>query len=226
MDVIEHLEHVIFSDGLEAGDSLPSEAELAAELGVSRLTVREGVRALQARGLIEVAHGRRPVIAPPNARPLADFFSAAVRRDARGLLELVEVRLAVEVHTAQLAARNATRADLLSLNAALEAMRSAGDDEAAFNDADLRFHAAIATASGNRMLNFLIEGMEGPLHSSRMHSTRGYLARSGALDTLFAAHQDIYERIAAHDASGAATCMKKHLVATRNDLRTSFELPS
>lgn len=226
LDVIEHLEHLILGGDLEAGDSLPSEAELSATLGVSRLTVREGVRALQARGLIEVAHGRRPVVARPNALPLSDFFSAAVRRDARGLLELLEVRMAVEVHTAQLAARNATRSDLLSMETALAAMVDAGDDETAFNAADVRFHAAIATASGNRMLNFLVEGMEGPLHSSRMQSTRGFLARCGALDDLLEAHRSIYEKIAAHDAGGAASCMRKHLSSTRKDLRTSFELPS
>lgn len=224
--VVEHLEQVIFSGTLEPGDSLPSEAELSTELGVSRLTVREGVRSLQARGLIEVSHGRRPVVAHPNATPLHDFFSAAVRRDARGLLELLEVRLAVEVHTAQLAARNATRADLLNLKAALDAMRDAGDDEDAFNLADVRFHAAIAAASGIRMLAFLVEGMEGPLHSSRMQSTRGYLSRSGALDALVVPHEEIYDRIAYRDAQGAAASMRKHLVATRQDLRASFADPT
>lgn len=223
--VMAHLEDLIFGDAMEPGDSLPSEAELAAELGVSRLTVRECIRALQARGLVEVSHGKRPVVAPPNALPLADFFSASVRRDAGGLLELLEVRMAIEVHTAQLAARNATMSDLRSLTAALDAMRDAVADEDAFNRADVRFHAAIAAASGNRMLAFLVEGMEGPLHSSRMQSTRGYRSRSGALGALLEAHEAIYARIAERDAAGAAAAMHRHLLATRKDLRVSFALP-
>ena len=224
--VIEHLEHLVLGSDLEAGDSLPSEAELSARLGVSRLTVREGVRSLQARGLIEVAHGRRPIVAHPNAAPLHDFFSASVRRDTRGLLELLEVRLAVEVHTAALAARHATRADISGLRAALETMRTGAGDEAAFNGADIRFHAAIAAASGNRMLSFLVEGMEESLHSSRMHSIRGYLSKGGDLAPLVALHEEIVDRIAERDADGAAATMRRHLVATRNDLRAAFALRS
>lgn len=222
--VIAHLEELIFGGSLEPGDSLPSETELAAELGVSRLTVRECIRSLQARGLVSVSHGRRPVVAPPNATPLADFFSAAVRRDAGGLLELLEVRLAIEVHTAQLAARHATTADLRNLVGALEAMREAGDDEDAFNRADVRFHAAIAAGSGNQMLGLLVEGMEGPLHSSRMQSRRGFVARSGALTALLQAHEDIYARIDARDAAGATASMRRHLLNTRKDLRAALSL--
>lgn len=220
--VVAHLEDVIFGGEHEAGDALPSENELSTELGVSRLTVREAIRTLQARGLVEVSHGRRPVVAHPNAAPLHDFFSSAVRRDARGLLELLDVRLAVEVHTAELAARHATRADIVGLEAALDAMRDATDDETAFNLADIRFHAAIAAASGNRMLSLLVEGMEEPLQAGRTHSLRGYLSEDNDLRELVGPHERIYEAIAARDATEAAACMRRHLVGTRNDLRRSF----
>ncbi len=222
--VVHRLEELIFNGQVEPGDSLPSESELSRELGVSRLTVREAVRALQTRGLILVSHGRRPVVAHPNAAPLHDFFSSSVRRDARGLLELLEVRLAVEVHTAELAARHATLSDIRILEAALAAMRDAGQDESAFNAADVRFHAAIAAASGNRMLSLLVEGMEQPLHSSRMESIRGYLSADKDLHHLLATHEAIYDRIAARDQAGAARTMRKHLIRTRNDLRTAFAL--
>lgn len=222
--VVAHLEDVIFGGERDAGDALPSENELSAELGVSRLTVREAIRTLQARGLVEVSHGRRPVVAHPNAAPLHDFFSSAVRRDARGLLELLDVRLAVEVHTAELAARHATRADISGLEAALHAMRDATDDEHAFNAADIRFHAAIAAASGNRMLSLLVEGMEQPLQAGRMHSVRGYLTGASDLRELVGPHEQIYEAIAARDAAEAAATMRRHLVGTRNDLRRSFAL--
>jgi GntR family transcriptional repressor for pyruvate dehydrogenase complex len=222
--VVRHLEQIIFSGELEPGDSLPSESELSAELGVSRLTVREGVRTLQARALLEVSHGRRPVVAHPNAAPLHDFFSASVRRDPRALLELLEVRLAIEVHTAELAARHATKADIAALEAALEAMRQDVDDEDAFNAADVRFHAAIAAASGNRMLSFIVEGMEEPLHTSRLASIQGFRAQSADLAALVQSHQVIYERIAQRDATGAGDRMRHHLIGTRKDLRAAFAL--
>ena len=223
VEVVWHLERLIFSGDAEPGDPLPSETELAATLGLSRLTVREGVRALQARGLVQVSHGRRPVVAHPNATPLSDFFSASVRRDSRGLLELLEVRLAVEVHSAQLAATHATRADIAALEMALDAMQSSPHDDEQFSDADVRFHAAVASASGNRMLNFLVEGMEEPLHHGRLHSLRGTRNRTD-IESLIDQHAEIYDRIVARDARGAAASMRRHLIQTRSDLRTGFTL--
>src|SRR6266576_3616200 len=85
--VIERLEGLIFG-GLEAGEALPSEGKLAEALGVSRLTVREATRKLEARGLLEIRQGRRPIVAAPNGTLVGEFFKIAVRRDTRALLEL------------------------------------------------------------------------------------------------------------------------------------------
>src|SRR6266540_4729326 len=106
--VIQQLEGLIFG-GLEPGEALPSEGKLAEALGVSRLTVREATRTLQARGLLEVTQGRRPRVAAPNGALLGDFFEIAVRRDPRALLDLLDVRRALEVHIAALADRKSTR---------------------------------------------------------------------------------------------------------------------
>jgi len=220
--VVAHLEALLFSGSVEAGDTLPSESELSAAVGVSRLTVREAVRSLVARGLITISHGRRPVVAAPNAGPLHDFFSAAVRRDPRSLTELLDLRLAVETMAAELAARHATRADLDAVRAAVDSMRAAAEDEVAFNDADVRFHAAVAQASGNRMLSFLVEGMEGPLHHSFPQSLRGYRATGASTDELVARHALIEERIRARDAAGAAAATRRHLEATRTELRAAL----
>ena len=101
--IVRRLEDLVLGE-LEPGAELPSEPELAAQFQVSRLTVREAVRSLQARGLVETRHGRRAVVAHPNAAPIGGFFTAAVRRDPRQLLDLLEVRRALEVHIASLAA--------------------------------------------------------------------------------------------------------------------------
>lgn len=220
--VTAHVEHLVFDGSLQPGDPLPSEAELAESLGVSRLTVREGIRTAQARGLVEINHGRRAMVAHPNADPLRDFFSASVRRDARGLLDLLEVRLAVEVHVAALAAVHATRADLAALDMALTFMKGSVDDQAEFNKADVRFHAALASASANRMLCFLVEGMEEPLHDGRVASIRGYRHTHPDLEGLIAQHTDIYERVMARDGRGAASAMRRHLLQTRKDLKHAF----
>src|ERR671936_1525696 len=95
--VIERLEELIFSR-LEPGEALPSEGQLAEALGVSRLSVREATRALEARGLLDISKGRRPRIAAPDGSLVGDFFQIAVRRDPPALLHLLQGRPAPEGH--------------------------------------------------------------------------------------------------------------------------------
>jgi len=222
--VVRHLEELIFGGELEPGQSLPSESELATTMGVSRLTVREGVRTLQARGLLDVRHGRRPVVAHPNSAPLSGFFAAHLRRDPRNLLELVDVRLALEVHATMLAAKQATRTALTSLELAFNKMSESGDEES-FNQADVGFHAVLAAASGNQMISFLIEAMDEPMHHSRLHSLRGRIARGRTMDDVMDEHARILAAVRARDAHRAAEAMREHLIQTRMDLRAFLALP-
>lgn len=221
--VVGYVETLIFDGVLQPGDQLPSEADLAEELGISRLTVREGIRTFQARGLVNINHGRRATLAHPNAAPLRDFFSASVRRDASGLLELLEVRMAVEVHAASLAALNATQSDLAALELALTYMKNSATDIQSFNDADVRFHAALATASGNKTLGLIVEGMEEPLRAGRMASISGHCSTHQDLQDLISQHAKIYAKVAARDSKAAAAAMARHLSETRRDLRTAFK---
>jgi GntR family transcriptional regulator, transcriptional repressor for pyruvate dehydrogenase complex len=221
--VVQRLEDLVLVE-LAPGAELPSEAELAARFGVSRLTLREAGRSLQARGLVETRHGRRTVVAHPNAGPVGGFFTAALRRDPRRLLDLLEVRIALEVHIASLAATQASRAAISAMELALQAMRDAAEDPAAFHPTDIGFHASLAAGAGNQMLSFLIEAMEEPLRASRMRSLQGHLARGGTVEDVIEQHARILERVAAHDPKGAAAAMLAHLEQTARDLRAAFAL--
>jgi GntR family transcriptional regulator, transcriptional repressor for pyruvate dehydrogenase complex len=221
--VVQRLEDLVLGE-LEPGAELPSEAELAAQFQVSRLTVREAARSLQARGLVETRHGRRTVVAPPNAAPIGGFFTAAVRRDPRQLLDLLEVRRALEVHIASLAAVQSSRTAVSTMELALTAMREAADDPVTLHEADIGFHASLAAGAGNQLLRFLIEAMEEPLRASRMRSLRGHLARGGTVEDVIEQHARILDRIKDRDAKGAATAMLAHLEQTARDLRAAFTL--
>lgn len=211
-------------DELEPGTTLPSESDLASDLGVSRLTVREAIKSLQARGLVDIRRGRRPHVAYPNARPVGDFFSSVIRRDPRRLLDLLEVRRALEVHIATLAAQHASRSAVTAMELALDTMRLTSDDPDAIHQADIRFHESLAAGSGNQLLSFLMEAMEEPLHASRLQSLRGHLARGGSVEDVIDQHQRILDRVRARDPRGAARAMREHLAQTARDLRAAMSI--
>lgn len=219
--VIERVESLVF-DELQPGHELPSEGALAQDLGVSRLTVREGMRQLSARGLIEVHNGRRPVVASPNGKGVGDFFRNAIRRDPRALLDLLEVRQALEVHIAVLAARNSSRASLVAMQAAIDDMRRNIAAPSDFNEADIQFHELLAAATGNQMLTTLIEELSDSQRSSRVQSVLGHERLGRRLDEVLQQHADILDCVERRDEVGAGDAMRRHLRSTEKDLAAAL----
>ena len=214
---------------LVPGASLPSEAELAARFAVSRLTVREAVKMLAGRGLLDLARGRRAVVREPDSSIFADFLASIIRNDPKGLFDLIELRLTLETQSASLAAKRASRAGLQAIESAMQGMReaaaeiTAGRDaieaERRFHTCDVQFHEAVATASGNRIIAFLFEAMTKPLRESFYMSRRGQSLRGAGQDETLAAHQAVLDAIRAGDQRGATAAMREHLKSTELDIR-------
>lgn len=158
------------------------------------------------------------------ATAIQDFFLASVRRDPRNLLDLLEVRRALEVQIAALAARRVNRSTGAAMEHALADMRDGLSDADAFNLADVRFHEALAAASGNQILTFLIEAMAHPLRASRIQSRRGHLARHRPLALVIEEHERVYDRVMNGDETGAAEAMRQHLDQTERSLHKAMEL--
>lgn len=220
-EAIAALEDVVL-DELRPGSQLPAEAELARMLSVSRLTVREAVRALEARGLLSLRRGRRAVVRTPNGALLGDFFRTSVRRNATVIFELIELRRALEPHIAGLAAMRATSAERASMQAAVAEMDALASskpvDEEAFHAVDLRFHGALASASGNTMLMHLIEELAQPLGVSRRYTWRGRERDERPLAPVIEAHRRILTAVLAGDSQMASAAMLTHLDETERDL--------
>lgn len=220
-------------DELPVGENLPSEADLAERFGVSRLTVRESLKILAGRGLIALSQGRRAVVTEPSSAVISSIFSSYVRRDPSALLDLVDVRMALELQSVSLAAQKATRAGLGAMEATLSQMRDAtevfeseGIDEAeksraraSYQAADVGFHEAIALASGNRMLAHVLESLEDTLLRAFFASFEGHLVRGGSARDTHEAHRRIFEFIRARDSKRASAAMREHLQQARDDLR-------
>lgn len=226
--VADALASMIFGQ-LRPGQKLPSEAELAQRFEVSRLTVREAVKLLAGRGLLNVGRGRRAIVSEPSGAVFSDFIVSLLYNDPRGLFDLMELRLALETSSARLAARRASRAALQALESAVEGMdeaasaAAAGEDaEAAenrFHDLDLQFHEALAAAGGNRIISFLFEAISPSLRESFEMSRRGQTMRGVGRARTVEAHRAVLEAIRAGNERAAAAAIQEHLTETERDIR-------
>jgi GntR family transcriptional repressor for pyruvate dehydrogenase complex len=220
--VAEHLRALVFQDGLTEGDQLPSQADIADELGVSRLIVREATRILEAQGLVHAEQGRRLTVARPNGRHLGDLFDLFVRSDQRALFELLEVRAALELHSVKLAAENATATDVSRMRSAIDLLGAASSSRRnleAQADNDGAFHEAVAAATRNRVMLMLIEALASPLRELRVQSLKGTWDRAGSLESVIEGHEAIAQGIADRDPDAAGKAMAEHLGYTLVDLR-------
>lgn len=218
----ELLESLILDQALPPGALLPSQGALAEQLGVSRLVIREATRTLEARGLLQTGQGRRLVVAAPSGTAISHLLDLAIRRGSDALLDLIDVRLAIEVHAARLAAERATGGEIDELEAAIVAMEQLpGDDPDALVRVDLDFHFRLVQAAKNDLLRLLVEALAEPLRASRIQSFRGLRNRGLDVDFVIGAHRGILDAVRAGNPEGAAEAMAEHLRQTLEDLRAA-----
>ena len=219
---VELLESLILDQGLPAGALLPSQGALAEQLGVSRLVIREATRTLEARGLLQTAQGKRLAVAAPSPAALSHLLDLAIRRGDDALIDLVDVRLAIEVHAARRAAERASDGDLEAVEASIVAMEKLSADELdALVRVDLDFHLGLVRAARNDLLRLLVEALAEPLRASRRRSFRGLANRGLTVGFVVAAHRRILAAIRARDPEAAAQAMAEHLRQTLEDLRAA-----
>ena len=229
--VAETLAQMVLTE-MAPGTSLPSEGDLATRFEVSRLTVREAVKMLAGRGLLDVGRGRRAIVKEPTGVAFSDFLTTVITNDPKGLFDLIELRMSLEVQAATLAARRASRAGLVALETAIQGMRDvvadgkAGTDpeesERRFHEHDVGFHEAIALSSGNRLISYLFEAMAAPLRRSFPLSRRGHDLRGHTVDDTIAAHQAILDAIRDGNPKAAGAAMRAHLEDTERDIRSGL----
>ena len=170
-DLAEAISREIAEGRLQAGDRLPTEAELAAAAGVSRTVVREAVAALKAAKLVQTRQGAGAFVLPPP--PKSDFFASLSSGEVDDILAMLELRLAVEVEAASLAAVRRTDEEMAALDRALENIVRGEDYGIA---ADLEFHRILAgrdQESVFRALPELPRRVRGPARSHRAPGGRG-----------------------------------------------------
>lgn len=204
------------------GETLPREDELCNLLGVSRTSVREAVKVLSAKGLVE-ARRRVGVRVLPRADwrlldPVVLSWHPAIQDDRELIDGLVEARRIIEPAAAELAARRANGADLAAIESAFGAMRSAiPHDPLGVCQADLAFHRALIGASHNLVLRGLIGMLEAALKASFLVTGPLMEAQSRALS----AHFVVLEAVRMRDTAGARAAMNRLLDIAADDLHAS-----
>ncbi|MBA1145785.1 FadR family transcriptional regulator [Ectothiorhodospiraceae bacterium WFHF3C12] len=214
--VCDAIERQILSGRLEEGDQLPTETDLASQLGVNRSTVREGLRLLEQRGLLRRGGGRRLHVAVPRHIDMAPGLTKNLLLQKVTLRELWEVLMMLEPPTAAQATRTRSSADLRALEVNLDKTGRAVADGESVVGLDVEFHRLIAEAVDNRVLLLCREPI-----SALIYPSVGPIMKVNpdAAQRLLDAHTWIYEGIRDGEPARAETWMRKHI----EDFRRAFD---
>ncbi len=216
--VVEAITDRILHGDLKPGDPLPPEPELGQQFGVSRTVIREAMKMLQARGLIEVIQGKGTLVSSNLFEISSDILSMALQQKGATLMELWEVRRILEVEVAGLAAERATEDDLREMARALELMRGKPGEVEGYVEAEVAFHEALTKAAYNPVMNLITRSVGELLRHSRRVSFRG----PEGVKVAMAAHEAIYQAVAAREPQAARQAMRRHLDETAADLRAAW----
>ncbi len=212
--IVSQIEARIIAGELKTGDQLPSENELAKQFAVSRTAVREAIKTLREKRLVEIRPGKGTFIT--NGMPDAVRHSLGLLMKfgpPNSAAYLVEVREILEPEIAALAATHASEEDIAAMQEAVEVMDTALEDVDRFVEADLDFHLALAEATQNPIIPLLVDSIIDLLREERKQigSTDGGLRRGQHH------HRKILEAVASHNANAARQSMQDHLEQVRKD---------
>jgi GntR family transcriptional repressor for pyruvate dehydrogenase complex len=217
--IVQQIEDSMKKGSLKAGDQLPAERDLAEKFGVSRTAVREAVKALREKGLVEAYSGRGTFITNGTSQAIRQSLDLMIKiGQPDGAAQLVEFREILEPEIAGLAATRVEEQHLTMMRDAIAIMdQTREDDPDAFIEADLDFHLALAEAAANPLILSLIDSIVGLLRQQRM---RTFYVHGGP-ERGQIHHKRILEAIERRDATAAREAMKAHLQQVREDSAVS-----
>ena len=202
------LEEQILSGRLKAGDLLPTEGELADQLGVHRSTIREGIRALESAGLVKRAGAKRLMISVPDRREVIRSVTRALGLGGITFPELWELMMEMEPAIVRLAAGRLSPELERQLRDNLRRTEEQLYDDEALVELDIDFHRLLAEATRNRALALQAESIGQLLHSA---TDQLYRRSPRARFRLLEAHRHVVNALAAGDAKTAEEWMRKHI---------------
>lgn len=223
--VAERIEKLIVDGVIKVGQALPSERRLVEKLGCSRSALREGLRVLRGRGIVETEHGRGSYVADlsgaDNTTPLMHLFSS----QPRTLFDLLEVRALLEGESARLAALRATDIDRLLIKRRFDDMVASQQEEVQLRDPreqarlDHAFHRAISEASHNPVLVHTLQTLSDLTLSTVFASVNNLYCRPAQKRQIDRQHSRLYHAVMEQLPEQAQRAAKEHINSIRDSLR-------
>lgn len=211
--VADHLRRLIHRGEVGPGDRLPAERELAEQLGVARISLREAIKILQRDGYVEVRRGAQGGTYVTELDEPVARWRAKMRTESGEFDDILDFRIALETGSARLAAIRRSPEDLAALRSAIRDLERASG-RAAFRLTDSQFHAALAEAAGNSRLEAAIESARGELFT-----THDLLPFTDPIQESVRDHEAIYRAVSNRDPDAASAAMREHIENTREQLR-------
>lgn len=212
--IVRQIEEAVIQGTLKEGDQLPAERELAQQFGVSRTAVREAIKTLHEKGLVEALAGRGTFVTDGKSNSMRQSLDRIVKSgQENGIASLIEFREILEPEIAALAATRAGGQDIAAMQEAVRIMDGAQQDAEVFIEADLDFHLALAEAAANPLVLSLIDSIVGLLREQRL--SMFHSADSPARGQLH--HRRILDTIMRRDPEAAREAMIAHLRQVRED---------
>ena len=223
--IVQQVEESILKGQLKPGDQLPAERDLAQRFGVSRTAVREAVKALREKGLVEAYSGRGTFVTDGTSHAIRQSLDLLIRiNQQEGWAHLAELRYILEPEIAALAAPRIEEQLLTTMREAVAAMERNLHEPDAYVEADLDFHLALAEAAGNPLVLSLLDSIVGLLREQR---SRIFKVDGGPERGQFH-HKRILAAVEARNADGAREAMRAHLqqVVADSDSAGKDSVPS
>ena len=215
--VAGRVESLIVDGVLKPGQALPSERRLMVKLGVSRSAVREGLKVLRTRGIIETSHGRGSFVAALTSQPALTPMMHLLGSQPRTLYDIFEVREMLEAESARLAALRGTQADFALITRRYEEMLAANESEvgeSARARLDYAFHLAICEASHNPVLVHTLSSLTDLLLSSVFASVNNLYHRESEKRVIDRQHARLYKAVTGKQPEQARKAASAHIATT------------
>jgi GntR family transcriptional repressor for pyruvate dehydrogenase complex len=216
--VAEQIEKRILDGELHSGDRLPTERELAEQFHVSRTAVREAMKILAQKGLVDMRPGRGTIVIDGAHEAMQNSIDLAMKLklgEVGGSDNLVEVREILEIEIAALAAARATEKEIVAMREAVRVMDENLNDADAFISADNNFHEALAQGTQNTLILILVNSIVNLLSEQR----KQIFEVEGGPQRGQVHHKRILESISRRDPEAARVAMRAHLRQVREDVR-------